>query len=685
MGGPPERYNMKVILVFPPFYLQSMYNLPPLGLINLATLLKVNGHSVTILDMVLALRKGTVKFGPLIYDECAEMIMESEPDMVGFSAQCTTYPAVIGISKKIKSRDKQVKIVVGGHNASFVDVETLQRYPWIDAIVRGEGELSFLALVQDIQSGGRGEGIAGVTYMGDAGPVRNASRAFIEELDSLPIPDYSLVEPLSVYRDACGLPRAITVLEVGRGCPHNCVYCSESVFWGRRTRTFSITRLVSEMARLSKDAGAECFVLAYDQFTARRRFVESFCRELISRGLNRIPWYCISRLDTVDAPLLRLMKEAGCESMCYGIDSGSKRTLSFIRKQINHEILYDRVRMTTEEGMVPTLSFVIGFPEEERPDVDETLSMALRTGVIGNNNPLIQMPTVLPGTDLHRLYLDGLVREVDTYFALGLEFDNGKRLPEDEELINNDPFVFSSFYNLPCKGLPLKELGDLADFFPLAVRLFPRTFLLMSLEGGESISLLFGRWARWVRELKGTGNQALSARDFYLHFKGFVAETRKKTASAMEHLDAILEYEQFCLEAARHAGARPSITMGDLLEAIPLVPQGTIVAEFAFDVPAIILDLKEGIFNKSYPPRRSTVLFRQFGDQLETASIDDEVKHLMELCDGRMTTQEIIILVAESRRRTPDEIKESCVDALIALSEAGYIELCSPQPNIERR
>lgn len=669
---------MKVTLVFPPFYLQSMYNLPPLGLINLATLLKLHGHTVTVLDMVLYLRKGSIKFGPLIYDECAEMIMASQPDLVGFSAQCTTYPAVINICKKIKSMDTQVKIVVGGHNASFVDVETLQRYPWIDAIVRGEGELTLVELVKDIQSGGRGEGVAGVTFMGDKGPVRNGSRAFIEDLDSLPIPDYSVVEPLSVYRDTCNLPRAITVLEVGRGCPHNCVYCSESVFWGRRTRTFSIPRILSEMAKLSEEAGAECFVLAYDQFTARRQYVECFCSELINKGLNRIPWYCISRLDTVDAPLLRLMKEAGCESMCYGIDSGSKRTLSFIRKQINQEILCDRVRMTTEEGMVPTLSFVIGFPEEGRPDIDETLYMALRTGVVGNNNPLIQMPTVLPGTDLHRRYLDSLVREVDTYFALGLEFDLGRRLPEDEQLINNDPFVFSSFYNLPCNGLPLRELADLADFFPLAVRLFPRTFLLLSIERGESLSSIFGRWARWVRDLKGVGEEGISARDFYLHFKEFAAENRTESCSPLEHLDSILKYEQLCLEAARHEGKKRNATRGDLIEAKPFVPRGTLIAEFAFDVPAIILDLKEGILNNRYAPSRSTVLFRQFGDQLETASIDDDVRHLMGFCDGNRTTEEIISLMAESRHRSFNDVKDYCFDALNALAEAGYIELGAP-------
>ena len=98
-----------------------MYNLPPLGLINLATALKSLPHRVVVMDFVLDIRQGTLKRGKDIYDECVEKILAEAPDLVGFSAQCTTYPAVIQISKKIKGRDPHVKIVIGGHNASFGD------------------------------------------------------------------------------------------------------------------------------------------------------------------------------------------------------------------------------------------------------------------------------------------------------------------------------------------------------------------------------------------------------------------------------------------------------------------------------------------------------------------------------------------------------------------------------------
>src|SRR5208283_1109493 len=208
-------------------------------------------------------------------------------------------------------------------------------------------------------------------------------------------------------------------------------------------------------------------------------------------GLNHLPWYCISRLDTLDKSLLNLMREAGCESMCFGIDSGSKKTLSFIRKSIDQGILLDRVRETTEAGIIPTLSFVIGFPEESPQDLDETLNLALKSAATGNANILVQMATILPGTDLYENYGHRLIREVDTYFSLGIEFDEGKRIASDEALIDSDPAIFCSFYNLPCPAGTLEELNEIASYFTIIASLYPRTFLLLSLELNEPIRDLF--------------------------------------------------------------------------------------------------------------------------------------------------------------------------------------------------
>ncbi len=628
---------MRVALVFPPFYHASMYNLPPLGLVNLGTRLRRSGHEVTVHDQVLGLRDGSLRAGPSLYDDCARQILAGEPELVAFSAQCTTYPPTVAIAARLKALAPQIRIVVGGHNASFVAESTLQRHPAFDAVVCGEGEVTFPELVECYARGGDGGGLAGVSVRRGREILHGPQRELIDDLDSLPLPDYSLVAELDAYRHACNLPRSIAILEVGRGCPHACVYCSEASMWRRRCRTFSVPRLINEMHTLRDQHGADCFLLAYDQFTADRRFVDDFCRGILEAGLESLSWYCISRLDTVDRETLALMRRAGCESMCYGIDSGSQRTLAFIRKQIDPGILHQRVSETVAQGMVPTLSFVVGFPEEQREDIDATLQLALQTGVRGNSNPLMQIPTVLPGTDLHRRYLGTLVREVDSYFALGIEFHDGKRLSEDEERIDADPELFSSFYNLPCAGMELSELAALATDFPLLINLFPKTFLLLTEAARRSPSLLFADFRKEVP------TSPLSPQACFREFPPFARRVIAGHGDDWPHLEEVLQYESCAIEAARHNVAETVATI-DLSGAgdwQPRLQRNVVLASFRYSLPQIVADLQLGVTRERYPATPTWLVFRQQDRQLEVQELNRFGYDFLTLCREGLPLAEI--------------------------------------------
>ena len=655
---------MNIALVFPPFYFEPMYNLPPLGLINLATVLRSSPHRVKIFDFPLDIRRKALPMDRHIYRACARHILQFGPHLAAFSVQCTTYPPAVRIAEELKKLDPLLKIVFGGHNASCVDELTLLRFPFIDVIVRGEGEMTFPELVRAFEGQVPLASIDGITFRALDRIVRNPDRELIENLDSLPASDYRFVAPLNEYRDVCGIGRSVAILEVGRGCPHRCVYCSQSIMWKRRTRTFSTGRIIGEMKNLAENFGAECFLLAFDQFTAKRSFAEQFCFGLIDAGLNHLPWYCISRLDTVDKDLLNLMRKAGCETMCYGIDSGSKRTLAFIRKDIDREVLFDRVRETTEAGIIPTLSFVIGFPEESRQDLEATLELALKSAATGNANILVQMATILPGTDLYEKYRRRLVRDVDTYFSLGIEFDHGKRIASDDALIDSDPAVFSSFYNVPCPAASLEELNETANYFTIIATLYPRSFFLLSLELNRPILDLFFDFLDRVAEIEPVHlnpvnpvkpvkpvqdfsprpQRRLTPQACLAYFSDFAAESLARHGILVrDFIPEVVRYET-CLLGAGEAGAPSSpfhIDPSRIGGLKPLRNDKILIERFTFDIPSLIMELKCGRFPDTCPQRAVFLAFSRTQGGTQVRQINEFGFDFLGLCDGQSTLEEI--------------------------------------------
>ena len=334
---------------------------------------------------------------------------------------------------------------------------------------------------------------------------------------------------------------------------------------------------------------------------------------------------------------------------------------------------------TAEQGIVPTLSFVIGFPEEEREDIDKTLFLALRAGIVGNNNPLIQMPTVLPGTELHERYGHNLVRQVDTYFALGLEFDQGKRLKSDEEIINSDPIIFSSFYNLNCRGIPLEELNLIASYFPLIVRFYPKTFLILSMEYNISVSELFIQLLVWLKERLKRDSLILSPQDCYNHFGEFVSNiTEEHGDPDREYLYEVMKYEYLAIEVGKFASEKRSFDI-DLQRIADFKPKksGKIILEkFDFNIPCIIIDYKNGVFDKKYGAHETFLVFRQEADSLDVSEVNSFVKDFLERCDGNTPLSAICRHLNKyyGQDMKDEKFFESCIEATKTLGEIGFIE-----------
>jgi radical SAM superfamily enzyme YgiQ (UPF0313 family) len=351
---------MRVLLINPPYPVVESLTMP-LGLLYLAARLEQAGCQVRLEDLQLCR-------SPLTRLE--EALRRQKPALTGITSFSLNLSMASKILRKVKRLSPDTVTVWGGPHVSFDDREVLHQHPWVDVVVRGEGEETLAEVVERLRQGKGIEGVLGITWRGkDGNPQTNPPRPFREDLDQLPRPAWHLLK-LSQYR-AFGDGAS---LMTSRGCPHRCVFCVGRKMIGARGRFRKPEAVVDEMEALAR-LGFRRVRIEDDLFTFRRERALAICKEMDGRGLT-VRWRAYSRVDTIDAELLRWMKRTGCERLLYGAESGSPEVLKKIRKGITPEQTRRAVEMTREAGIGVLASFVLGLPGETPRTLQQTLEFA---------------------------------------------------------------------------------------------------------------------------------------------------------------------------------------------------------------------------------------------------------------------------------------------------------------------
>jgi radical SAM superfamily enzyme YgiQ (UPF0313 family) len=336
---------------------------PPLGLGFIATY--VRDHTECDVQIIDPIPQG------LTMRQILDEVMPA--DFVGLSVYTDTRFYCFDLAKKIKEINPKCKLIIGGVHAFFLSELILEHYPFIDLVVRGEGEETVVEIVQ-----GRAYGdILGVTWKNAEGKIiRNPDRPLIKDIDPLYI-DYELLPDMSMYKtdiDApIGLKRLKTAYMIeSRGCPFKCTFCANQ-HWKGRWRTVSPVKTVEKMSHLVKKYGIEYFRFYDDLFTANKKRVFEFCEALKGKKLD-IKFRVLVRGDT-SREVLEALKEVGCESVGIGIESGSDKILKRIRKGVTRQQLTDTIKMCQEVGLWVVGSLIVSLPDESKEDFKETLSL----------------------------------------------------------------------------------------------------------------------------------------------------------------------------------------------------------------------------------------------------------------------------------------------------------------------
>jgi radical SAM superfamily enzyme YgiQ (UPF0313 family) len=353
--------HVRVLLINPSYPFEEFPRLL-VTLPYVAAALRADGHEVEILDLLLA------RTTP---DKIERRMERFRPQLVGITSVTLNHHIAEGIAEVVRKCDERVPIVMGGPHVSFEIEGSFQRLPALDFVAIGEGEHTMRELVRALE--GRMDlrdvrGLAGLDR--SLGRVwKNAPRPLEDDLDTLPNPARDLV-PLARYLAFDSHASVVT----SRGCPYECIFCSAPAWTGRKVRYRDPVQCVDEIEGLA-GLGFTEITIEDDLFTLYRKHFLAVCGELERRGTG-IRWNAFSRVDTITPEIVQTMARAGCQAICFGVESGNQEVLDLVKKNSNLDKVKAAMRMTQEVGICALASFIIGLPGETEATLRKTVEFA---------------------------------------------------------------------------------------------------------------------------------------------------------------------------------------------------------------------------------------------------------------------------------------------------------------------
>lgn len=316
------------------------------------------------------------------FDSDKEIIEGSvDSDYVGFSCTSPQMHPALDLATKIKEQNPRVTTVFGGHHPSSLPNETLDLEDVVDIVVVGEGENGMLEIIKQ----GRIEGIW--------------RSLVISDLDSIPFPDRKLIRQdrtLALTEKNDG-ERIASVLS-GRGCLYNCAFCTgDHDVFGGILRKRSVRHVLDEVEQLVKEWQIDFLKFADAEINTSTPWLRQFCKDKIWRELD-VPFGCNIHAANMDEITMGLMKKANCREIWVGVESGSQRVLTEIRKGVTIKQIENVFKWAKECGIRTRAYFMVGFPSETREDFEMTLKLAERVDadIVG-----MTVPCPYPGTELY--------------------------------------------------------------------------------------------------------------------------------------------------------------------------------------------------------------------------------------------------------------------------------------------
>ena len=353
-------------------------SIPQMSLSYMATQLERAGHRCQIIDSIaIDADEKLIKMA----------IQYNKYELVFVNTSTPTIESDLSVCEMIRLQTGAKVAVFGCHVTALAD--EIMATGKVDCIISGEPELSAVEIAKELSSHGK---LSQWNY--ECPPVDN--------LDMLGFPARHLLPNNLYIHPVYGKPFA--TINIARGCPHGCIFCTASQYYGKGVRVRSCESIIREIEHCIERYGIKHFWMYAEDGLCKNSPVHDAYFVLRAKELG-ITWWCNSRADNIDVPTAARLKKSGCVLVSIGAESGDRHTLDIIGKRSSPETTKRAVRCLREAGVESLPYFIIGWPWDWKGTIDTTIDFACE---LDSDYCEFYTPTPFPGTDLYRLYRDDI-------------------------------------------------------------------------------------------------------------------------------------------------------------------------------------------------------------------------------------------------------------------------------------
>jgi len=349
---------------------RSIRRRPQLGFQYLSSVLESAGVDTVILDQTIT---------PFTVRDLAEKVKDVSCDIVGFYTATALKDKVRSFISGLKEATG-IPIIAGGPG-SVNGGEYLEA--GCDIVCNGEGEKTILDIIDHYNGKRELATIRGISYL-EKGEVRTTvPQDLIEDLDILPFPKRDRI-PVDYYHDyyIFTMRKPYITMMTSRGCPFRCTFCTSHLFWQTRYRVRSVDNVLKEIDEARRALNVRYIAFLDDIFGFEERWLKEFCEGLIKRRYRDLRWMCILHpfsLRKGRGVLLDLLKESGCDTLSFGLQSAHPEILKNIKRHPDEPVELEKtITLARQKGFLTSIGIIFGLPQETHDTIRHTIDYCCR-------------------------------------------------------------------------------------------------------------------------------------------------------------------------------------------------------------------------------------------------------------------------------------------------------------------